>query len=236
MSAPLSRPARLAVACSLTLLVVCSLAVPAAATAGTAAGDASEAFQVTVAADGDAEVLLRLTFDLTDDSEQAAFEELQADTAAKQRYRDRFESRMAGIAADSAAATGREMRVENATVDLDRVDDTGVATLSVTWHELAAVEDDELVVTEPFASGFQPSQRFVLVGPSGSSVSAVTPEPDTQDGATLAWASGTDLSGFSVTFETTAGSVGSENLPGFGLPVAIAGLLGVALLARRYTR
>lgn len=236
MRTQLSRPTRLFVACSLCLLVVCGLAVaPAAATVGDASGEPSEAFQVTVGDDGDADILLQLTFDLTDDSEQAAFEELQADTAATERLRDRFESRMAGIADDSAAAADREMRAENATADLDRVDDTGVATLSVTWRNLAAVEDDQLVVTEPFVSGFQPSQRFVLVGPSEYAVASVTPTPDTQDRNTLMWRAETDLSGFNATFEADD-SVSAEEVPGFGPVVAIAGLLGVALFARRHAR
>lgn len=232
MSVQLSRPARLFVACSLALLVGCSLVgAPAAATTGDASGEPTEAFQVTVAPDGDAEVLLRLTFDLADDSEQVAFEELQADTAAKERLRDRFESRMAGIAADSATVADREMRIENATADLNRIDDTGVATLSVTWHNLAAVEDDQLAVTEPFASGFQPSQRFVLIGPSDYSVTSATPTPDTQDGSTLTWQAETDLSGFDVTFAASNSS--SADAPGFGSVVAVAALLGVALFARR---
>lgn len=195
--------------------------------------ETSDLFQVTVREDGDAEILLRLTFDLADEAEQAAFEELREDETAAAETRDQFESRMESVATSSAVRTDRAMRVSNATVSFDSTDTTGVAILTVTWQNLASVEDDQLVVTEPFASGFTPEQQFVLRPPAGYEVDSVTPEPTDRDGTTLRWAAGADLSGFAAVF--TADQTG-DVAPGFGLGISIAALLSGALFARHHRR
>lgn len=139
--------------------------------------------------DGSAELTLALSYDLRDDDQRAAFEALQDDASARDRVRTRFGNRLASVAADVENATGREMVVSDASVDLSTTDggSTGVVELSVTYEGLAAVEDGRLTVTEPFASGFETDYRFVLRGPDGYQLTSVAPEPASRDDGRATW-------------------------------------------------
>lgn len=226
---------RVAVVLAVAALAVATLATPVAAQAGT-----EPAFVVELQPDGSAEVTVRSTFDLTTDAERAAFETLTNDEAARQNATARFRDRLGTVAADAAEATGREMQITDATIDLRRTADgaTGVVSLSATWAGLAAVEDGTLVVTEPFASGFTPDRRFVLRAPDGYAVDAVTPAPDERADGELTWAAGSDLDGFAVelTPDPSAADGGalSGGQPGFGAVAALVALLaGTAMGAKR---
>lgn len=203
--------------------------------------------------DGSARMAVTVTFDLDDANESDAFEQLRTDETTREQFRRAFLRGMQVVANDTEATTGREMRVHNATLDVRTVGDTGVVEQSVTWEGLAAVEDESLTVTEPFASGFAPDRPFRLVAPDGYTVASATPGPDEERDGRLTWDAGTSLDGFTVTLEappettttderttttseTTAGSPSgttSGSGPGFGIAAALAGLLAVAALARR---
>jgi hypothetical protein len=156
------------------------------------------AFVVGIGTDGDATVAVSYTFNLDDDARQAAFGQLTGNDSARESFKQEFEQQLAGVAADAGAATGREMSVTDTTLEFETVDDTGVATLSVTWTALAAVEGDRLVVTEPFASGFETDRPLHVVAPDGYSVTDASPTPDSPTGETVEWTAGSDLTGFEV--------------------------------------
>lgn len=235
-------------------MIVAVAATPAAAAAQSSA---EPSLVVDLQDGGDAVVALTLTYDLETDDERAAFRTLQNDSEARADARERFRSRMAAVASDAGNATGREMSVTDAAVDVAVSDDgqVGVVELSVTWTDLAAVEGDRLVVTEPFASGFEPDRPFSVRGPDGHRLAGATPAP-ADDGANAAtWEAGTDLAGFEATFapadeggtptasdgDGTAGEDGGDGgdgggvgPPGFGAGVALLALLAAAVaLARR---
>lgn len=227
-------------------VLVAVLLVAAAAVAPVAAHEGHEtgsSFVVDLNRDGSARVTLALTYDLETDDERTAFRTLQNDSEARADARERFRTRIASVAADASEATGRDMRVSDPAIDLSVTDNgsVGVAELSVTWTALAATNDGELVVTEPFASGFEPQGEFTLRGPDGYTLESATPSPDGRMGNALTWESGTDLSGFTVTFVSTGGDgssddgdiLGGVSAPGFGPVVALAALLGVSLLWTR---
>ena len=201
------------------------------------------AFVVDVESDGDAEILVRYTFDLDDESRQAAFEELQTSESERAAFAEQFEDRMTAIAADASTETDREMSVTNATVELETVDETGVVTLSLTWERLAAVTANGLTLTEPFASGFESDRPLHVVFPDGYTIESASPEPGENDAQRVVWNGGTDLTGFGVVAtsesDDTAGdttrSDGSgvdDDGPGFGPFASLAGL-GMFLLWRR---
>lgn len=223
------------VACLAVLAVIGLFAIPAAG--ATAAGhDDAGAFVVDLDAEGDATVTLRLTYDLSNSDERAAFDDLRGDEKAQTDIRERFESRLTDVADDASAATGREMSISDGSVELSTTDDDiGVVDLSVRWKGLAAVDGDSVTVTEPFASGFTPDQQFVLVGPDGYAVESATSEPAGTDDGALVWSAGTELEGFDVTFAAD-GEGDSETgigAPGFGVAVASVAVLAVALLVVR---
>lgn len=210
---------------------------------------AEPAFIVEVHADGSATMSLQSTFDLTTDAEQEAFESLIDDEQAQTNAKDRFLDRMRAVASDAENATERQMRVTDAQIELRRTDDnrTGIVTLTVTWEGLAAETDGELVVTEPFASGFTTERPFTLRTPEGYTIATATPDPKTSTDTSVTWAANTDLTGFDVRMEPspeptdspTATQVTTETggQPGFGLLVALIALgMGSLWAVRRASR
>ncbi|MGZ0746921.1 DUF7345 domain-containing protein [Haloparvum sp. AD34] len=232
------------------LVVVGLVAVPVFG-AGTATAHEStgQAFVVDLDAEGDATVTLRLTYDLTTDDEKAAFEDLKNDEQAQTDYRERYVSRLADVAGNAENETGREMAVSNGSIELSTTDDTGIVELSAEWTGLARIADGEVTVTEPFASGFEPDQQFVVVAPDGYELSSSSVDPAATDHGAVIWEAGTDLSGFELTFaesdeptattaaETTEADVSpadaGDSAPGFGPALALIALLVAALVAVR---
>lgn len=241
---------RLAVAL-VAVTVVLSVVAPAAAGAPTAE-ETTPSLVVDLHEDGSATVTLVQTYDLETDDEKAAFESLQDDQQAREEAKTRFEDRMSSVAADASQATGRQMSVSDPSIDLRTVDGVGVVELSVTWSNLAAERDGRLVVSEPFASGFEPDRQFTVIGPDGYQLDGATPSPDQAGDASATWSAGTDLAGFEVAFAPAedgtgddAGETGDdasetvdtgdagERVPGFGVGAALVALAAVALLAWR---
>lgn len=230
----------------LTALLTTAAAAPAAATQTT-----SPSLTVDLAADGDAEIRLVSTYDLDDDSEQSAFDELQTNETARQAYTDRFAGRWASVANATENRTGREMSVHDASLNLSRTDSTGVATFSLMWDGLAAVDGDTVTLSEPFASGYTPDRQFTVVLPEGYELTTATPEPSSSSGGELVYEADATLDGFNVTAESTAPQATSTPLslstnspvdgdetttggsgPGFGAVGTVVALLAAALFAR----
>lgn len=227
--------------CSAILAVALAVALIGASAAPVAAqSTADPAFIVEVHDDGSATVSVRSTFDLTTDAERAAFRTLMDDDQAKRSASDRFLDRMRAVASDAENATGREMQVTDASIDLRRSTDneTGIVTLSVTWAGLAAVDGETLVLGEPFASGFTTDRAFVVEPPEGYEITSASPEPEASEAGHAIWNAGTDLSGLEVEMQPTAtdtspadGPAQTDGQPGFGWLVALLALLGGSAVA-----
>src|SRR6056297_2196441 len=136
----------------LTALLVSAVAGPAGATQ--AAELPQPSLTVDLAADGDAQVTLVSTFDLAEESEAAAFDELRTNETARAAYEARYTDRWRAVADSTANRTGREMTVTNASLSLSRTNATGVATYTISWAGLATAEDRVLTLDEPFASNY----------------------------------------------------------------------------------
>ncbi|MEF8781539.1 MAG: PGF-CTERM sorting domain-containing protein [Haloarculaceae archaeon] len=213
---------------------------------------APPAFVVTLHEDSPADVTVTYTFDLTDDARQDAFDELRTNESAESAFEDRFKQQLQGVAKDAANATGREMSITAVDVAFETSGDTGVVRVTATWDGLAATDGEGLTVTEPFASGFEPDRQFAVVVPDGYAVDTVAPSPDERSADQLEWTAGTDLEGFELAASPTAGdgekgaaaddgsetgaeddSPGGETPgdsgPGFGILIAVLGILGVGL-------
>lgn len=235
------------------LVVVSSLLVAPVAGAGAVTDDAATAdepsLHVDLSEDGDATVSLVAVYDFADEDERDAFETLEADEDARSALLDRFAERMGATAENANEDVAREMTVAAESVAVRTTDDRGVVVLSVTWQNLAAVDDDRLTVTEPFASGYEADRPVILTAPSGATIDA-TPAPDDRDDGRATWDAGTEFDGFEATVSladedagdaaadgATAGAATaeSESLPGFGVAVtgvAVLALLGAALHRR----
>lgn len=220
-------------------VVLCIAMVLSMAAAPAAAQTDEEQFLVELDADGAADVSVTFAYDLDSDDEQAAFEELQDNETAQAELSERFENRMTAVSEDANAATDREISVSDASIELQRDGDVGLVTLSLTWSNLAAVDDDQVTVTEPFASGFEPDQPFTVVAPDGYEIISATPDPSTNDGESATWTAGTSLDGFEVVAQADDSEADvpdeddTEDTVGFGVVTAVLALLAVSLLAIR---
>jgi PGF-CTERM protein len=208
-----------------------------------------------VAANGTAHWRIEYLVRLDDRNTTDAFESVAADIREDPTpFTDQFTDRMRRTVRAAENATGREMAVTDASIAFRTEGDTGVVEQSVTWTGLAAVEGDRLVVTEPFASGFEPDRQFRVTAPDGYDLDA-TPTPDgTSDGAAT-WDAGTSLDGFEVTASSpetpmatatppgggtatdgdtaTDGGTTAGSGPGFGAALAVLALLSLAALVAR---
>ena len=222
----------------ISLLLVSAFALPVAASSPNSSESVEEsAVHVDLEADGDATVSLVSSYDLTDPDERDAFETLREDESAQEALLDRAADRFDSVATNAEANVEREMTVSAESADVSVSDDRGIVTLSVTWEGLAAVEDDSLVVTEPFASGFDADRSLVVTAPTEATIESSTPEPTTQDETRATWDAETDLDGFELTVSeaTTASDDASDGTPGFIGSVALVavGLTVASLAANR---
>jgi len=159
-------------------------------------------------------VTLRLTFDLTTDTDRRAFETMQDDADARADVRDRFQRRMRSVANNTERRVDRNMTVSDPEIALTTSDDgdTGIVTLSVVWAELAGRAGGDvqpnLVITEPFASGFTPSREFTVrvLAPENYRLTRVRPEPMRQTETSASWAAGTSLDSFLLEFTPEDGT------------------------------
>lgn len=226
------------------------LSAPVVAPAAAQQESAESGLVVTLAPDGSADVSVRLTYDLGTDAERAAFRTLQTDDEAKATARDRFRDRMIRLANDIDAVTDREVTVTDTAIDLATTpsNETGIVDLSATVTSLAETRGDRLVLSEPFASGYEPDRAVHVRAPDGYVIVDATPRPDRETADAVSWNAGTDLEGFAVVMApsdtasstTTGDTVADEptttpsGQDGFGFAGLVLGLaLGAGLLVRR---
>ena len=188
----------------LALLVGLTLLIASVAAAGVMEASATEdddpAFVVDLEADGDATVTLVSVYDLDDEDERDAFDELRDDEATQAELADRFEERLSAVADESEAVVDREMTVSAGSTEVRTDDDRGIVAVSVEWSALAGVDDDRLTLTEPFASGFETDRPLVLVAPDDATLESATHDPDRSDDDRASWDAASDLDGFEVSY------------------------------------
>lgn len=195
-------------------------------------GEPTDELIVEPSPDGSVEMTLVLTYDLSEDSDADGFNSIAEDESAQEELRERYEDRMQTVAADTDDRLDRDVTVSGADIHLhtDEAANIGTVTLSITWEQLAAVEEGTLVITEPFASGFEAEQRVTAIAPDGYVFSTVEPSPTESAEAEISWATGTDLDGFEVVMDDMDADPAddgddAEALPGFGLLLGIVGIL-----------
>lgn len=195
------------------------------------------AFVVALDANGSARTTLTVTFDLTTDSEREAFEALRGNTTAREQRTEHFATRMQAIAARAENESGREMQIREPAIAFTERNETGIVALSVMWDGLAAQEGDQLVVREPFDSGFTVNRMFRIIGPDGYELTTVTPSATERTPTAATWDAGTEFESFEATFAsteaetTTDGNGTGAGVPGFGVGVAfLAVLVSIARL------
>ncbi|MDF9745391.1 DUF4897 domain-containing protein [Natrinema salsiterrestre] len=188
------------------------------------------AFVVALEDDGDATVTVAVTFDLTDEADQAAFRSLEENETERSELESRTERRLRSVVAGVADETDREMAIEEAGVsfETDEGTDRGIVSVSATWRGFAATEDGRLTVAEPFTSGFTAEQAVVLELPDGYALAESTPEPSERADGQVSWDATTSLDGFEAVIAPSDGTNDGDSQPGFGLGAAVIAIAGGA--------
>jgi hypothetical protein len=195
----------------------------ASSTAATTVESPTEpAFVVDLQPDGDATVTLVVTYDLQDDGDQQAFDDLRDDSS---EVTGAFEQRLSGVATRTADDTGREMAISDVSTTVETTDRLGIIRVSAQWSNLAVVSGDQLTLSEPFASEYHPDRLFVVNAPAGYEITETSHEPVDRTSGSAQWISGTNLSGFSTTL-TADGSASTNE----SLPTPLATVLAMGLL------
>lgn len=207
--------------------------------AGVGSATPEPSMTVDLRADGSGEMVVTSTLDLDSTEGQTAFDELRSNESVRDAYSARFQDRLQNIADSTAASTGREVTITDTSVELSRENSTGVVTMTATWDGLAAVEGDQLTLSEPFASEFATDRRFIVILPDGYELETTATEPTATDDGRIVYASGTSLDGFELVAESgdSAATDGSDTTggsgPGFGVIASVAALAATGVLARR---
>lgn len=208
-------PARAAL---LVALGVAALAVAVAAGLFAGVGAAAHEepqrtiFGLELAADGDAAVYWVVSLDLDDEEQREVYESVAANETRQEAFREDAVADLEAAAANASAATDREMRIRNATVETYERGGYGRVQVRAVWENLAWADDERVVVTEPFAGGYEPSfDRVAIHGPEGYVRGALEPDPVRAQRNSGLWNPGTsDFSTFHAEFVAEGAEDGGE--------------------------
>lgn len=152
----------------------------------------SVAIEADIDADGDARWTIEYRVALDNENTTEAFESLQRDIERNTSdYRAQFASRMRTTVASAENATGREMAVENVTVEATTSPisgEYGVVRYGFDWVGFADVAGDQLAAGEALAGLFLDADtRLTFRWPEGYVVDLVEPKPDRDNENSVTW-------------------------------------------------
>jgi hypothetical protein len=221
-------------ALAVVALLLASLVAPAGAV-----HNSDRQFRVQVAADGSATVVLHQSYNLSVPAERETYE-AYADNATRLAERQRtFGDRLRRAAANGSARTPRDMAIADVSSSTLRINDTGTVRFQARWVGLANVTETGVVVTEPFASGFDPDATLVVSGPEGYVRNVTAPGPSMAQRNSAFWNERTDLTGFVARFVDPGtssaadggnGGDGGNDAPRSGGVGRLVGAVGFALV------
>ncbi|MDR9431298.1 MAG: hypothetical protein RI568_11460 [Natronomonas sp.] len=197
ISGQMHTAARIAVVCCIAALALCGFAGSAAAVDAPAAGQ----FIVELEPNGDANVVFTDEFDLTDAEDRAAFEDAQSNAELRAAAAQQFREEMQFVSDEASADLDRELRVGEVTVETAVDDETGIVAYQFRWENLARIEDDRLVLSEPFSTYDSLDRELVVIAPEGEALTSVSPRPERLGEEAATWPG---LTQFGERFEVVA--------------------------------
>lgn len=189
---------------ALVLLVLASGVIPAGSTpseatttnahpaTGTQLDPDSVLMRIDLHADGSSTWYVTYRMRLDDQNTTAAFESIHSDIEANQsQFIQRFATRMRRTIAHAENSTGREMALQNVTIEATRrqlPQAYGVVTYTFTWTGFAVHEDTSLRVGDAITGLFLDEETRLLISwPVEYRVVDVAPPPDEQRDHAVVW-------------------------------------------------
>ncbi|MFO7926229.1 MAG: DUF7345 domain-containing protein [Halobacteriota archaeon] len=189
--------ARIAVVCCIATLALGGLAGSAAAVDTPANGQ----FVVELEPNGDANVVFTDEFDLTDPDDRAVFEDARDDPELRAAAAQQFRQEMQFISDEASADLDRELRVGEVTVETTVDGETGIVAYQFRWENLARVDGDRIVLSEPFSTYDSLDRELIVIAPEGGELTSVSPQPERLGEEAATWPG---LAQFGETFEVVA--------------------------------
>lgn len=187
------------------LLVLCivalSLGLSTGAVAAAEADDRPADGQLVIELDtnGDADVVFTDEFDLTDPQQRALFEDLRESEEFRRAAAGQVRGGMQSVSERVAEDLDRELVIGEVTAETTVDGETGTVAYGFRWENLAALEGERIVLSEPFSTYTSLDRELVVVAPDGYELASVSPEPSRQDDAVARWPGLTEFGdGFEV--------------------------------------
>ena len=135
---------------------------------------------------------------------------------------------MQSISDGASEGIDRQLRVGEVTVETTTEGETGTVAYRFRWENLAVVEDDRIVLSEPFSSYASLDRELVVTAPEGYEFASVSPQPEHQEDGVVSWSGLTD---FGESFEVV---VVEQETHGDGpIAIGVAALLLASLFIGR---
>lgn len=202
----------------LALAVVVGLAVALGAGVGAAAHDEpdrDEILGIELESNGDATVYHIDSYNLSNESHQEQFAEFEDNETKRQQRRDEMVAEFEDAAAGGRERSELDMQIEDPRVETYEQDGYGRVAVVVRWRNLAVADEERVVVSEPFAGGYEPDlNRVAIHGPPGYRRGTTQPEPARARANSSLWNPETsDFSQFNTEFraeESSDGDTGGD--------------------------
>lgn len=217
-------------------LVVMLLTVTLAGSVAVVGTASAEDINVHLNEDGDARMVVEMSYDLEDDSDREAFVSLEQDEGTQETLLAEYVAGLEDVASAASNETGRDMTIENSSVGVEENGDVGTVRFTVDWVALAEVGGGSVRVTEPFSSGFD-TDTMRIEAPEGYVVDTAEPSPNSSTEASATWSEVSfEMFEASPTIPKEESSEGEEeSLPGFGIISTVVAVFATAVSMRRAT-
>lgn len=231
------------------LLCVVGLALVALTGSAAAVDEAADGRMIVeLDTDGDADVVFTEEFDLSDTEQRAVFEDVEEDEELRVEAAEQFREGMQFVSAEANEGLDRELRVGEVTVETVRDGDVGIVGYQFRWENIARLDGDRIVLSEPFSTYDSLDRELIVFAPEGGELTDVSPQPQRQGTDVASWPG---LTEFGQSFEVVAVgpavedsepvsepeppqfSEGSEPYGGAPLALGVSALLLATLLVGR---
>lgn len=172
-------------------LALCIASIAFGAFAGAAAAqepsETTPRLIIELDTNGDANAVFTDVYDLTDPDSRTAFEAAKEDEALRDAAATQLREQMQLVSDEANADLDREIRVGDVTIEMIEEGETGIVAYRFRWENLAVVEGDRIVLSEPFSTYDSLDRELIVFAPEGEELVSISPQPQRQGTDVASW-------------------------------------------------